>query len=355
MYCPIHNPSGGVYDPSKAQYKNRRHAIKKEFGKGSVTTISTEKIPVLPKPFKAPAFIAPDAPGVVQLDNAKKITTDYAAITMSVGNAAARTYIFNIKLLPSNSPARQIVTALLYVSNGVFYNRFDSWVKQRRIGTNWETATACASVDIVRCYDEGRHHTPPSPGPIVGEAMWEDTPPQPVTSQFAYLTGFGKPVQLQTVQKPFSYVQAQVTAEASRLGLSLSEREVLLQERIDAIQKEYVFDAKAIEETLLDYTITIYPLDLVSKALVWVGGNAAGDGFVNNANTSDLREWFTPNEEMHTINKQMYADLGYSFADFKLDGSITIRSNSAFSMIPINEEKLFVESNGDSTTRFTAW
>lgn len=355
MYCPIHNPSGGVYDPTKVQFKKRRHALKQEYGSGTVTTISTEKIPVIPKPFVPPLLVSPNAPGVAQLDNMKKITTDYAAITMSIGAGPANTYIFNIKLLPSNSPARQIVTALLYASNGQFYNRFDTWVKQRRAGTNWLNATAVASVDIVRCYDEGRHHTPPSPGPLLGHAMWEDTEMQAVTSQFAYITGFGKPPQLQTLDKPFGHVQAQVMIEAERLGLTLAERSILLQTRIDAMQAEYVISRETVSDIPVDFTITISPLDLVGKPLIWVGGNAAGDGFINNANTSDLKDWFVNSENMHIPNKQMYADLGYAFADARLDGTIEIKSNSGFKMTPINEEKLYHESQGDSSTRYTSW
>ena len=355
MYCPIHNPSGGVYDPTKVQFKKRRHALKQEYGKGSVTTISTERIPVLPKPFVPPLMVSPTAPGVAQLDNMKKITTDYAAITMAIGSASANTYIFNIKLLPSNSPARQIVTALLYASNGQLYNRFDTWVKQRRAGTNWANATAVGSVDIVRCYDEGRQHTPPSPGPVLSQSMWEDTIMQAVTSQFAYITGYAGPMQLQTLDKPFAYVQAQVMIESERLGLTLAERSILLQSRIDAMQAEYVSTRDTITDIPVDFNITISPLDLIGKPLIWVGGNAAGDGFINNANTSDLKDWFMHSDEMHIPNKQMYSDRGYAFADTRLDGTIEIKSNSGFQMTPINEEKLYFESQGDSSTRYTSW
>ena len=123
MYCPIHNPSGGDYDPLKSQYKNRRHALRKEFGSGSVTLISTERVPVVQQPYRPPAVVPQNAAGVVQLDNTKKITTDFAAITVTFGNEAKKTFVFNAKLLPSNSQARSIATALQYLTEERLYSR----------------------------------------------------------------------------------------------------------------------------------------------------------------------------------------------------------------------------------------
>ena len=357
MYCPIHNPSGGDYDPKKAQYKNRSHSIRQEFGRSSVTTISTERVPVVQKPFTPPDHIDPDAPSVVQLDNTRKIVSDFAAITITAGDENKRTFVFNAKLLASNSPARQIATALMYVTEERFYNRSERWAKQQRDGTNWLAVPTYASVDVVRCYDQGKFHTPPSPGPVGSQAMWESLQlTQPVTNDFVYLTGFKDTPIAQTKDYVFEYIQAEVNQIANDNKLTLEDREALLLSRIKKINTEMFLDVRNGKNLPRNYNdVIIHPLDLVSAALVWVGPNRVDDVFVTRDNTADLRNWFMPHNSFHVPNKQMFVDNGFNLADFNTDGSITIKSNVRMFSNFINEEKLYMETKYPDRGKYTDW
>lgn len=357
MYCPIHNPSGGDYDPLKSQYKNRRHALRQEYGTGSVTLISTERIPVVQRPYSPPAFFSPDAPGVVQIDNTRKITTDFAAITVTFGTEAKKTFVFNAKLLPSNSQARSAVTAIQYLTEERLYSRAERWVKQQRTGTNWLDSPTYGSVDVVRCHHEGKYHTPPSPGGCVGETMWEmETENQAVTNQFAYLTGFKDKMISQHEDKVFEFIENQVRGIAEQQSLTLEERKLLLKDRIDKVNREmFIHKSDEIGAASNVNDFIIHPLDLTGATIHWVGPNQVDDVFVSTENTTDMREWFMPHDEFHIPNKQMFVDNGYKPASFETDGSIYIKSNVRMMPFYINEEKLFVEANTQDNTKYVKW
>lgn len=357
MYCPIHNPSGGEYDPQKSQYKNRRHSLRQEYGGGSVTLISTEKVPIVQQPYKPPTVFSPDAAGVVQLDNTKKITSDFAAVTITFGNESKKTFVFNAKLLPSNSSARAVGTALQYLTEERLYSRAERWTKQQRAGTAWMDSPTYGSVDVVRCHHEGKYHTPPSPGPTVGQELWEtDGIGQAVTNQFVYLTGFKDKMISQHEDKVFEFVTAQVKQIAEQQNLTLEERRLLLLDRIDKINREMFLD-KRDEVTSANNVndIIIHPLDLIGATIHWVGPNRVDDVFVTNENTSDLRNWFMNHDEFHVPNKQMFVDSGFIPATFEPDGSIYIKSNIRMMPLYINEERLYVESLTDGAVKYTNW
>ena len=357
MYCPIHNPSGGDYDPQRSQYKNRRHALTSEYGSGSVTLISTEKVPIAQQPYKPPEFFSPTAAGVVQLNNTKKITTDFAAITVTFGQEAKKTYVFNAKLLPSNSPARQISTALQYLTEERLYSRHERWVKQQRSGTNWVNSPTYGSVDLVRCHNDGKHHTPPSPGPVVGSTLWENHDiSQAVTSQFVYITGFADKMISQREDKVFEYLAEQVKVIAEQQSLTLEERRALLLDRIARVNRE-MFISKFDNDTTPSNAndIIFHPLDLVSATINWVGPNQVDDVFVTRDNTSDLRDWFMSHDEFHTPNKQMFVNNGFIPASFENDGSIYMKSNVRMMPFHINEERLFVEATNDGNAKYFKW
>lgn len=357
MYCPIHNPSGGDYDPQKSQYKNRRHALRQEYGKGSVTLISTEKVPIVQRPYNPPAVFSPDAAGVVQIDNTRKITTDFAAITVTFGNEVKKTFVFNAKLLPSNSPARSAVTAFQYLTEERLYSRMERWVKQQRSGTKWIESPTYGSVDVVRCYNDGKNHTPPSPGPLAGQKMWETTTEnQAVTNTFAYMTGFRDKMIAQTEDKVFEFIANQVKTIADQQGLTLEERRILLLDRIDKVNREMFLHKKDegnVSSNVNDYII--HPLDLVGSTIHWVGPNQVDSVFVSTENTADLRDWFMPHDEFHVPNKQMFVDSGFVPATFEQDGSIYIKSNVRMMPFYINEERLYVESTSTTNSKYFKW
>lgn len=357
MYCPIHNPSGGDYDPLKSQYKNKRHALRQEYGTGSVTLISTERIPVVQRPYSPPAFFSPDAPGVVQIDNTRKITTDFAAITVTFGTEVKKTFVFNAKLLPSNSQARSIATALQYLTEERLYSRAERWVKQQRSGTNWLDSPTYGSVDAVRCHHEGKYHTPPSPGPIDGMPLWEDVAvSQAVTNQFVYLTGFKDKMISQHEDKVFEFLDAQVKQIADQQGLTLEERRILLKDRIDKVNREMFIGKNDVEGSASNVNdFIIHPLDLVGATIHWVGPNQVDNVFVSTDNTSDMRDWFMGHDTFHIPNKQMFTDAGYMPATFETDGSIYIKSNVRMMPFYINEERLYVESKSTDNTKYYNW
>lgn len=357
MYCPIHNPSGGDYDPQKSQYKNRRHSLRSEYGSGSVTLISSEKVPIVQRPYTPPAAFDKDAAGVVQLDNTKKITTDFAAITVTFGSEPKKTYVFNVKLLPSNSPARQIGTALQYLTEERLYSRFERWVKQQRTGTNWYTAPTYGSVDIVRCHDEGKQHTPPTPGPTSNESGWEiNEVSQAVTTQFVYMTGFNEKPTALFKDYVFTYITEQVRVAAIAQQLTLAEREALLLDRILRVNANMFID-KRDSNTIANNAndIIIHSLDLVGATINWVGPNRVDDVFVTRDNTSDMRDWFMGHDDFHVPNKQMFVDAGFQPASFETDGSIYIKSNVRMMKESINEEKLYVESLLTTGEKYLDW
>lgn len=357
MYCPIHNPSGGDYDPQKSQYKKRRHALMQEYGKGQVTLISTEKIPVVQKPYTPPEFFKADAPSVVQLDNTKKILSDFAAITVTFGDEAKKTFVFNVKFLPSNSPARGIITALQYLTEERLYSRHERWVKQQRPNTRWDKSPSYASVDIVRCFDEGRRHSPASPGPVIGERMWEFTgATQGVISQFAYLTGYNQKMIAMDESTVFEVIQDQVNTIAKQQNMTTEERAMLLKDRIAKVNKEmftHYKDSSEYPSTMND--VIIHKLDLVGAAVEWVGPNTVDTVFLTTENTADLREWFMDHDAFYVANQQMFVDLGYKPAEFLADDSIYIKSNVRINPFYINEERVFVETRSEQEMVFTNW
>lgn len=357
MYCPIHNPSGGDYDPQKSQYKNRRHAMTNEYGRGSVTLISTEKVPISQKPYNPPEVFSKDAAGVVQIDNTKKITTDFAAITVTFGSESKKTYVFNAKLLPSNSPARQVGTAIQYLTEERLYSRHERWVKQQRTGTAWVEAPTYGSIDIVRCYHDGKYHTPPSPGTFVGHSPWEiPEVSQAVTSQFVYMTGFKDKMVSQFEDKVFEFLANQVKTVAEQQNLTLEERRILLLDRIDKVNREMFIDKRDNSTTANNANdIIIHPLDLVGSTIKWVGLNRVDDVFVTRDNTSDMRDWFMPHDTFHIPNKQMFVDTGYQPASYETDGSVYIKSNVRMLPLYINEEKLHVESLLEDGSKYLYW
>lgn len=357
MYCPIHNPSGGEYDPLKSQYKNRRHALTNQYGKGRVTLISTEKVPIKQRPYTPPETFSPDAAGVVQLDNTKKIITDFAAITVTFGNEVKKTFVFSAKLLPSNSPARQVSTAIQYLTQERLYSRSEKWVKQRRAGTEWIESPTYGSIDVVRCHHDGEHHTPPSPGPVGDDFLWENAATgQAVTTQFVYVTGFKDKMISQHEDKIFEFLNNQVQTIADQQNLTLAERELLLKDRINKVNNEMFIhrdDVAGTSQNINDFVI--HPLDLVGATIHWVGPNQVDDVFVTLDNTSDMREWFMNHEDFHIPNKQMFVDNGFIPATFESDGSIYIRSNVRMMPFYINEEKVYVEANDETKQKYTSW
>lgn len=357
MYCPIHNPSGGEYDPQKSQFKNRRHSLRQEYGSGSVTLISTEQVPIVQQPYRPPAVFSPDAAGVVQIDNTKKITTDFAAVTVSFGNEIKKTFVFNVKLLPSNSQARSASTALQYLTEERLYSRQERWTKQQRTGTRWAESPTYGSVDTVRCYHDGKYHTPPSPGTLVGQTMWEsDAEQQAVTTQFVYLTGFKDKMISQHEDKVFEFVAGQVKQLADQQGLTLEERRNLLLERVDRINREMFIDKRDVVGTANNINdMIIHPLDLIGATIHWVGPNQVDDVFVTTDNTTDMRNWFMNHDEFHIPNKQMFVDSGFVPATFQPDGSIYIKSNVRMMPLYINEERLYVEALEGVTGKYLSW
>lgn len=357
MYCPIHNPSGGDYDPQKSQYKNRRHSMTNEYGRGSVTLISSEKVPIVQKPYTPPETFDADAAGVVQLDNTRKITTDFAAMTVTFGTEGKKTYVFNVKLLPSNSPARQVGTAIQYLTEERMYSRFERWVKQQRSGSAWYQAPAYGSIGLVRCHAEGRYHTPASPGPVATEYAWENNASsQAVTSQFIYMTGFKDKMASQFKDSVFTFVAEQVRVAAINQSLTLLEREAYLMDRIQRVNAEMFIDRR--DNTLTANNVNdiiIHPLDLVGTTITWVGLNRVDDVFVTRDNTSDMRDWFMGHDEFHVPNKQLFVDAGYRPASFETDGSIYIKSNVRMMKENINEEKLYVEALSTDGAKYLDW
>lgn len=357
MYCPIHNPSGGDYDPLKEQYKIKTIVMRQETRHGFVTSSSSERVPIVRRPFKMPDNMPEDAPSVVQLDNTRKITNDFAAITISAGIEPKRTYIFNAKLLPSNSPARQISTALMYVTEERFYNRFERFAKQNRNNSGWLTAQSYASVDVMRCHDEGKYHTPPSPGPTSTKKMWElmgDS--QAVSTEFVYLTGFkDKPVAL-TEDYLFSYIEEEINREVKQSNLTIAEKQLLIADKINQVNSQMFIDRRDNIKLPANYNdIIIHPLDLLTTGITWVGENRVDLSFVNKDNTNDLKEWFMPHEQFHLANKQFFVDNGFNLAEFRTDGSIYIKSNVRMDKSFINNEKSFFESNSLENEKYLDW
>ena len=356
MYCPILNPSGGDYDPLKEQYKIKTIVMRQETRHGFVTSSSSEKVPIVRKPFTMPEFMPEDAPSVVQLDNTRKITNDFAAITISAGTEAKRTYIFNAKLLASNSPARQISTALMYVTEERLYNRFERFAKQNRNNSGWMTAQTYASVDVMRCHDEGKFHTPPSPGPTSSKHMWEImAESQAVSTEFVYLTGFkDKPAAL-TEDYLFSYIEDEINREVKQSNLTLAERQLLIIDKINKVNNTMFLDRRENAKLAANYNdVIIHPLDLLTTPITWVGDNRVDLSFVNKENTNDLKDWFMQHEQFHLANKQFYVDNGFNLAEFRTDGSIYIKSNIRMDKSFIAAEKSFVESNNEGVV-YTDW
>lgn len=357
MYCPIHNPSGGDYDPLKEQFKTKRVVMRHETRYGVVTSSTTQNVPIIRKPFKMPDNMPADAPSVVQLDNSKKITSDFAAITITAGTEPKRTYIFNVKLLPSNSPARQISTAIMYATEERFYNRFDRWAKQNRNNSNWLKAQSLVSIDVMRCHDEGKFHTPPSPGPVAGQKMWEILEnSQSVSTEYAYVTGFkNKPVAL-TSDYIFKYIENDVNNTVKTKNLSAQERLDLINTKINEVNSNMFIDRRDNDKNPLNYNdVIIHPLDLVTANIVWVGINRVDNAFINKENTADLRTWFLSHDQFHLANKQYFVDNGFNLAEFLTDGSIYIKSNIRMDKSYINSEKNYVESLSESGEKYTDW
>ena len=357
MYCPIHNPSGGEYSPMKEQYKTKRIVMRQETRYGMVSSSTTQNVPIERRPFKMPDNMPLDAPSVVQIDNSKKITSDFAAITISAGTEPKRTYIFNVKLLPSNSPARQISTALMYLTEERFYNRFERFAKQNRNNSNWLNAQSIASVDVMRCHAEGKFHTPPSPGPIAGAPMWEVMAnAQAVSSEYVYMTGFkDKPIAL-TEDYLFSYVLDEVNRETKEKTLSISERSKLILDKVNAINTAMFIDRRDNNKLPANYNdVIIHPLDLIGASIIWVGTDRVDNAFVNKDNTADLHDWFMEHTHFHLPNKQYFVDNGFDLAEFRADGSIYIKSNVRMTKDYINNEKSYFESNSTTNEKYIDW
>ena len=347
MYCPIHNPSGGKYDPRKSQFKTVVYTVPNVTAGGTVWTRVSEKVPIVQKPFSYPDNLKADAACVAQLDNTKKIITDFAAITASFGEEAKRTYIINAKLLPSNSPARYVSTLLAYLTNERIYNRYDRFTKLNRRGNDWYLTPAYGSIDVMRCISEGSNHSPPGIGgtnkTFIGDSL-EDT--QAVTLEYCYLTGFNHRPDVATTDNPPLYLQSSVLQAKQERNLTLAETESLLKERIDDLNESAFTKSKLIASvTSAQNDMVFYPLDLLDTPLVWIDGNEVDPAFISVDNCSDLIDWFMPNDQFHVPNKQHYVDNGFDLATFNVDGSIKIRSNTRLDMRWIDREKRHWEEN----------